>query len=167
MFFQVVIVMVKDKKRCIIKDTMLIKTSFMHFRNYITWTRVKLPEVFEEFDMVYIFWLLFFFPLLLSVGKRSILIKIWGSAAPSPPGFYGPASSPLILILLLFKNSLEFLFLFELHSAFIWYAGVICKIDYKAKDNLDQWNYNFPLTSLTLRERKTQSVVLKVFFSWS
>ena len=87
MFFQVVIVMVKDKKRCIIKDTMLIKTSFMHFRNYITWTRVKLPEVFEEFDMVYIFWLLFFFPLLLSVGKRSILIKIWGGCSSQPPWF--------------------------------------------------------------------------------
>ena len=36
LFFQVVIVMVKDTKRCIIKDTMSIKTSFMHYRNYIT-----------------------------------------------------------------------------------------------------------------------------------
>ena len=55
LFYQVVIVMVKDKDRCTIKDI------FMHCRNYIRWTRVKLPVVFEEFDMVYIFWLLFTF----------------------------------------------------------------------------------------------------------
>ena len=92
LFFQVVIVMVKDKKRCIVKDAMSIKTSFMHYKNYITWTRVKLPVVFEEFDMVYIFWLLFFFPLVLSVDKRSTLAKIWGDCSPPalPPGFYGP-----------------------------------------------------------------------------
>ena len=60
LFFQVVIVMVKDKKRCTIKDTMTIKTSFVHYRNYIMWTRVKLPVVFLEFDMFYIFWLRFF-----------------------------------------------------------------------------------------------------------
>ena len=60
LFFQVVIVMVKDKKRCIIKGRMSIKTSFMHYKNYITRTRVKLPVVFEEFDTVYIFWFLFF-----------------------------------------------------------------------------------------------------------
>ena len=60
LFFQVVIVMVKDKKRCTIKDTITIKTSFVHYRNYIMWTRVKLPVVFLEFDMFYIFWLRFF-----------------------------------------------------------------------------------------------------------
>ena len=49
----------KRLKRCSIKDTMSIKISFMHYRNYITWTRVKSPVVFEEFDMVYVFWLLF------------------------------------------------------------------------------------------------------------
>ena len=38
---------------------MSIKISFMHYRNYITWKRVKLSVVFEEFDMVYFFWLLF------------------------------------------------------------------------------------------------------------
>ena len=85
LFFQVVIVMVKDKKRCIVKDAMSIKTSFMHYKNYITWTRVKLPVVFEEFDMVYIFWLLFSFPLLLSVDKRSTLAKIWGDCSPLQP----------------------------------------------------------------------------------
>ena len=49
--------MVKDKERCTIKDTMSVKISFMHCKIYITWTRIKLPVVFEEFDMVY-FWLL-------------------------------------------------------------------------------------------------------------
>ena len=38
-----------------------IKITFMHYRNYITWTIIKLPVVFEEFDMVYDFWLLFSF----------------------------------------------------------------------------------------------------------
>ena len=61
LFFQVIIVMVKDKKRCTLKDAMSITISFMHYRNYITWTRVKLPVVFEEFDLVYVFWFLFFF----------------------------------------------------------------------------------------------------------
>ena len=61
LFYQAVIVMVKDENRCTIKDTMSIKVSFMHHRNYITGTRVKLPVVFEELDMVYIFRLLFTF----------------------------------------------------------------------------------------------------------
>ena len=55
MFFQVVIAMVKDKKRCTIIDTTSIKISFIHYRNYITQTRVKLPLVFEEFNLVYVF----------------------------------------------------------------------------------------------------------------
>ena len=61
LFYEVAIVMVKDKDRCTIKDTMSIKISFMQYRNNITWTRVTLPVVFEEFDMVYIFWLVFTF----------------------------------------------------------------------------------------------------------
>ena len=61
LFFQLIIVMVKNTKRCTIKDTVSIKISFMHYRNYITWTKGKLPVVFEEFDMVYVFWLLFSF----------------------------------------------------------------------------------------------------------
>ena len=33
----------------------------------------------------------FYFSLLLSIGKRSTLAKIWGVCSPpSPPGFYGP-----------------------------------------------------------------------------
>ena len=45
----------KRKKRRTIKDTMSIKVSFMHYRNYITWTRVKSQVIFEEFYMVYTF----------------------------------------------------------------------------------------------------------------
>ena len=41
--------------RCTIKDTISIKISFIHYRNYITWTRVKLPSLFQEFHMVNIF----------------------------------------------------------------------------------------------------------------
>ena len=43
LFFQVIIVMVKDKNRYIIKDTTSIKISFTYYRNHITWARVKLP----------------------------------------------------------------------------------------------------------------------------
>ena len=51
----------KRKKRCTKKDAMSIKISFIHYRNHITWTRVKLSVVFEEFYMVYIFWFLLSF----------------------------------------------------------------------------------------------------------
>ena len=74
----------KRLKRCTIKDTMSIKVNFILYRNCITWTRVKLPVVFEDFDMVYVFWL---FLLSLSIGKRSInFSKIWGGFS----GFYAP-----------------------------------------------------------------------------
>ena len=48
--------MVKDEKYSI-KDTMSIKVSLMH---YMQLTRVMLPEVFEEFEMIYMFLLYFF-----------------------------------------------------------------------------------------------------------
>ena len=87
--FYEIIVMAKDKKRCPIKDTMSIKTNFMHYRNYITWTRVKSAVAFEEFDMIYLFWLLFslhYHCQSLSIFKRSTLAKIWwGGAPPSSP----------------------------------------------------------------------------------
>ena len=47
--------MVNDKKYSI-KDTMSVKISYMH---YIKWTRVMLPVVFEEFELVYLFGKLF------------------------------------------------------------------------------------------------------------
>ena len=92
-WFYEIIVMAKDKERCPIKDTMSIKTSFMNYRNYITWTRVKSAVAFEEFDMVYLFWMLFSLHChcqSLSIFKSSTLAKIWGGAPPQlpPPGFY-------------------------------------------------------------------------------
>ena len=77
--FYEIIVMVKDKKRCSIKDTMSIKISFLHYRNYITWTRVKSAVAFEEFDMVYLLWLVFSFHYQcqsFSIRKMSTLAKI-------------------------------------------------------------------------------------------
>ena len=41
------------------------------------WTIVMLPVGFKEFEVGYIFLLLFFFILSLSIGTRSILAKIW------------------------------------------------------------------------------------------
>ena len=88
LFFQMVIVMVKDKKRCTIKDKMSIKISFIRYRNYITWTRVKLPVVFEEFDLVYVFWLRFSFHYHCQLVKDQLKQKSggggWAAASPSP-----------------------------------------------------------------------------------
>ena len=52
-----------------------------------------LPDVFEEFEVVYVFLATFCFSLSLSIGKRSTLEKIWGAAVPPvppSPSFYGP-----------------------------------------------------------------------------
>ena len=67
-------VMVKDKKKHSIKDAMLIKVSFMH---YVKWTRVVLPVAFREFEVVYIF-LLLFFSLSLSIAKGQLHQKSGG-----------------------------------------------------------------------------------------
>ena len=78
----------KREKRCSIKGKMSIKTSFMHYRNYITWTRGKLPVFFEEFDVVYIFWLLFSFHYYYQLVKGQPLAKNWrggGWGGWSPP----------------------------------------------------------------------------------
>ena len=65
--------MVKEKKDALaIKDTMSIKIRFMHYRNYIKWTRVKLLVVFDEFYMVYILWLLFSFHYYCQLGKGQL-----------------------------------------------------------------------------------------------
>ena len=63
--------MVKDKKYSI-KDKMSIKISFMH---YMKSTRVMLPLVFKEFEMVDIF-ATFFCSLSLSTDKRLTLAKV-------------------------------------------------------------------------------------------
>ena len=85
LFFKVVIAMVKVRNT-VLKDTMSIKTSFIY---YIQWTRVTLPVVFVEFEMVYMFLLyFFFFSLSLSIGKRSNIAKIQNLGrlkSPAPP----------------------------------------------------------------------------------
>ena len=40
------------------------------------WTKVILLVVFKKFQMVYIFFAIFFFSILLPIGKKSILAKI-------------------------------------------------------------------------------------------
>ena len=50
---------------------MSIKISFMH---YMKWTRVMLPVVFKEFEMV--FFATFVFSPSLPIGKRSTLAKM-------------------------------------------------------------------------------------------
>ena len=57
LFFEVITVIVKDEKMQYKIYTISIKISFMH---YMKWTRVMLPVVFEEFQMVFVF-LIFFF----------------------------------------------------------------------------------------------------------
>ena len=67
---------------------MSIKISFMHYRSYITWTRVKSAVAFEEFDMVYLIWLLVSFQYhcqSFSICKRSALAKIQGGCGLQPP----------------------------------------------------------------------------------
>ena len=66
---------------------MSVQISFMH---YMQWTRVMLSVVFEEFELVCIFFAIFFFSLSLSIAKWLTLAKIWGAAVPQLPGFYGP-----------------------------------------------------------------------------
>ena len=74
--------MLKDKQKHIIKDTVSIKISFMH---YMKWIRVILPVVFEVLH----FFAIFSFSQSLSTGKRSALAKIWmergGGGAPNQP----------------------------------------------------------------------------------
>ena len=68
---------------------MSIKISFMHYRNYITWTRAKSAVAFEEFDMAYLLWLLFSFHYHcqhFQFVKCQLSQKSGGTAAsPAPP----------------------------------------------------------------------------------
>ena len=65
---------------------MSIKVSFILYRNCITWTRVQLPVVFEDFAIVYVFWLLFSFYYYYQLVKGQLQQKSWGAAAlPAPP----------------------------------------------------------------------------------
>ena len=78
----------REKKYCM-KDTMSIKISVMH---YIKWTikTIMLPVVFEEFEMVYTFLLLF------SFEKVNFSKNLGGCSPPCPPplpGFYSPVEA--------------------------------------------------------------------------
>ena len=66
-----------------------------------------LPAVFEEFEAIHLFFATFFFSLLWSVRKRSILAKIWGrvsSPSPQPPRFL---QDGLVFVLGPFSRSLK------------------------------------------------------------
>ena len=73
---------------------MWIKISFTH---YVKWTRVMLPVVIEEFELVCLFVCLF--SVTLSVNKMSTLPKISGEALVP---HLSPVSTGLIYVLLLF-----------------------------------------------------------------
>ena len=42
--------------------------------HYVKWARVMLPVVFEEFELVCIYFAIFCFPLSLSISKSSTLV---------------------------------------------------------------------------------------------
>ena len=94
LFFELVIGMVKDKKKYSIKDKMSIKISFM---DNMKWTRVMLPVVFEEFKVVYIFFCYFFLFTIIANCKN--LIKVFNKILEgcSPPN--SPVSTGLSLLL--------------------------------------------------------------------
>ena len=62
--------MVRRIKKYGIKDKMSIKIS-----SCIKWSGLMLPAVFQEFEIVYIFFATFFFPVSLSIRKRSKICK--------------------------------------------------------------------------------------------
>ena len=95
LFSEVVMVMVKDKK--IHKRYNFNQNKFYALLSYMMWTRVMLPIVFRELKVVQLyFFTLFSVSLSLSIGKQSTLGKIWGAAAPQPPGFYDVPVEKLI-----------------------------------------------------------------------
>lgn len=61
---------------------MSIKFSFIHHKNCITWARVKLTVVFEEFNMVYVFWLAFSFHYHCQFAKGQLSQKSGGLQLP-------------------------------------------------------------------------------------
>ena len=88
MCFEVITVMVKDKKMQYKKYTISIKISFMY---YMKWKRVMFLVIFEEFQIVYIFLLLFSFHLHCQLVKGQIWERSCAEGcSPSPaPDLYG------------------------------------------------------------------------------
>ena len=61
---------------------MSIKISFMHF---MKWTRVMLPKVFQEFELVYVMFLFFSFHDHCQLVKDQLQQKSVGATAPPAP----------------------------------------------------------------------------------
>ena len=61
-------------------------------------TRVIIPVVFEEFEVAYIF-LLLFFTIIVNLHKVNKNLGGGGGrgGAPPPPGFYGPVKALFVL----------------------------------------------------------------------
>ena len=84
MCFEVITVMVKVKKMQYKEYTISMKISFMY---YMKWTRVMFLVIFEEFQIAYIFLLLFSFHFHCQLVKGQIWERSWaeGCSPPQPP----------------------------------------------------------------------------------
>ena len=71
----------KRKKRCTKKDTMSVKISFRHYRNYITWTRVKVPVVCGDFIWFIFFGLFYLFTIIVNWHKVNFSQSLRGASA--------------------------------------------------------------------------------------
>ena len=73
LFFKVIIAMVKDKQKIQYKRYIANQNNFYV---YIKWLRVMLQVDFKNFELVFIFFAIFFFSVSLSFNKRSTSAKI-------------------------------------------------------------------------------------------
>ena len=67
----------------------------MSFKHYMKSTRVMLPVVFEEFEVAYIFFAIFFLFIIIVNLHKANFIKNQGGGGCSPPS--PPASTGLVL----------------------------------------------------------------------
>ena len=68
----------------------------MSFKHYMKSTRVMLPVVFEEFEVAYIFFAIFFlFIIIVNLHKANFIKNQGGGGGCSPPS--PPASTGLVL----------------------------------------------------------------------
>ena len=73
LFFKVIITIVKDKQKIQYKRYIANQNNFYVF---IKWPRVMLQVDFKKFELVFIFFAIFFFSVSLSFNKRSTSAKI-------------------------------------------------------------------------------------------
>ena len=89
LFFQVVIVMVKDKQRCTIKYTMSNKISAMQLQELHYLNKSKVASSFQGICSLYFLApCSCFYSLSMSIGRRSTLAKIWGWLQPPQPPWF-------------------------------------------------------------------------------